>query len=308
MKYTKIGFSTLFVAILAYALAISPAFAIAVVDNGTTAMTPAPATVDNGNTSAPATIDNGNTSAPATVDNGNTAGGPVTPPVDNGGGNPGNGGGGNTGGGPSTPPVVTTSGGSTGSSGYGFAGPSGSGSSLPALINISGCTYLTTYMKLGAENNASEVTKLQSFLKNTELLTVDINGTFDQKTFDAVSVFQAKYASDVLTPWGVSTPTGEVYFTTQKKVNELYCKATFSLTAEQLAIITAYRKAVNTQQTDVTVDIGNSSTTTATSTDVGLINDHGQTASAVGGIGAAVSKFFGGAWNWVKWLFGVNKK
>ncbi len=303
MNYIKIGISTLFVTFLAFAVFISPAFAIEVSDNGTTAMSNAPATVNNGNTSVPSLIDNGNTSAPDTVSNGNTASSNAPATQDNGNTSgsivPATVNNGNTSGNLLTPQVGNVSGGGLYKSG---------GTSLPILTNISGCAYITTYMKSGNNNVTAEVTKLQSFLKNTEGLTVDINGTFDQKTFEAVKAFQTKYMSDILTPWGISTPTGSVYFTTQKKVNELYCKSTFSLTTEHLAIITAYKKGLNTQGENI-VDLGNSSSTTATSTNVGLNtdNNNSQTAS-VGGAASATGHLFVGIWNWVKWLFGVSKK
>ena len=48
--------------------------------------------------------------------------------------------------------------------------------------------------------------------------------------------FQVKYADDVLIPWGLGAdePTGYVYYTTRKKINEIFCGRSFPLSNEQL--------------------------------------------------------------------------
>ena len=301
-KNIKISLSLLSIAVLTFTVFITPAFAINVADNGNTA-TAAPATVenhttatqlsvaDNGNTSAPATVSNGNTSAPATVSNGTTADAPAPATVDNG----------NTSG---PAPVDTNTGGGNTSGGNQVSGGS-SGGSGPAPLNnfttiapLANCSYLTTFLKFGGNNNSSEVTKLQSFLKNTEKLDVDINGQFDQKTLDAVKAFQAKYVNDTMAPWGVTTPTGEVFYTTQKKVNEIYCSTSLKLTAEQIATIEAYKNAVNNGIISSEID-SNATGTIQLSPEVGS-NDNGQTASL------ANTSFFGKIWSFVKWIFGYK--
>ncbi len=339
MKYTKIIVSTLFVAIFAYAVVITPAFAIDTTDSGSTGapvpattdggstgtQTPAttdpgstggpattdpgstggPVTTDPGSTGGPVTTDPGSTGGPVTTDPGSTGGTPTTPTNPGNGGNGGNGGGGNGGGGGGSTSVGGGCFNGAACSNMGPTSVSGgivSTSTLPVLINISGCSYLTTYMKIGGDNVASEVTKLQTFLKNTEGLNVDVNGSFDQKTFDAVEAFQAKYVTDVMLPWGVTTPTGQVYYTTQKKINEIYCKTTFSLTAEQLAQIEAYRTSL--QNGSITIDadgnVMNASSTDSmgTSTDVGTNGTNGSQEASVG------ASFFGKIWSFIKWIFG----
>ncbi|MBU4375330.1 peptidoglycan-binding protein [Patescibacteria group bacterium] len=85
--------------------------------------------------------------------------------------------------------------------------------------------YLKEYIKFGAQNNPSEVEKLQSFLKDYEGYgDISITGTYDEQTYAAVKEFQTKYINDVLAPWDHSTPTGYVYKTTKQKINELYCQ------------------------------------------------------------------------------------
>ena len=167
----------------------------------------------------------------------------------------------------------------------------------PILITLGSCSYISDYLKLDGVNNAAEVTRLQTFLKNTEKLDVDINGIFDQKTFEAVKAFQAKYVDEIMLPWGVTTPTGQVFYTTKKKINEIYCKSTFSLTPDQIAQIEAYRKGIadGTIVVDADGTIINATGTIPLSPEVGTAGDS-QTAS-VGGFGTKI-------WNFIKWLFG----
>ena len=86
------------------------------------------------------------------------------------------------------------------------------------------CTeYLTQHIKLGAHNDANEVRKLETFLVQHEHAHITIDGVYTQQDAQAVKEFQAKYAKDVLIPWGLTAPTGFVYKTTRDKINELYC-------------------------------------------------------------------------------------
>ncbi|MFC1756747.1 Ig-like domain-containing protein [Patescibacteria group bacterium] len=86
--------------------------------------------------------------------------------------------------------------------------------------------YLKKYIKIGAENDYEEVKKMQKFLIFYEnRMDADMNGIFDQHHCDIVLEFQSKYAEDILEPWGLEKPTGYVYETTIKKINELYCFA-----------------------------------------------------------------------------------
>ncbi len=217
----------------------------------------------------------GETVAPATV---------VNPPASNGGGS-----------------VSTGGGSSVSSSGGGNYIGTGSGS-LPLLVSIGQCQYLSTYLKIGDANSITDVTRLQTFLKNTEGLNVDIIGSFDQKTFDAVSAFQVKYANDVLLPWGIKSPTGYIYYTTQKKINEIYCKTTFALTISQIAEIEAYRTSIiNGNSSTVTGETGINKDATKTSTSTlaaGTTTDDTQI--------AAVTKtsFAQKIWNFIKRIFG----
>ena len=92
---------------------------------------------------------------------------------------------------------------------------------------------LTDYLRLGYDNNPDQVRLLQAFLKGVEGYDVDVTGIFDERTDSAVRSFQLKYADDVLAPWGLEESTGYVYYTTQKKINEIYCEREFPLTEMQ---------------------------------------------------------------------------
>jgi hypothetical protein len=46
-------------------------------------------------------------------------------------------------------------------------------------------------------------------------------GYYGPITDRAIRAFQAKYASEILTPWGMTAPSGYWYKTTRKKANEL---------------------------------------------------------------------------------------
>ena len=105
---------------------------------------------------------------------------------------------------------------------------------------------LTSYMKKGALNDETQVRKLQRFLIEHENASIAETGIFDAETEAAVRAFQVKYASDVLIPWGIPAPTGYVYYTTQKKINELYCNGmrAFDLSPNQAQEIERYRMRV----------------------------------------------------------------
>jgi len=108
-------------------------------------------------------------------------------------------------------------------------------------------------MRFGADNNSAEVTKLQSFLKNNQGLNVEINGIFDSKTDAAVKAFQTKYADTIMAPWGMTQPSGYVYITTMKKINQLACNKPLTLNSTELSEINSYRNGVNSEDVNATV-------------------------------------------------------
>ncbi|MEN9921662.1 MAG: hypothetical protein RLZZ517_640 [Candidatus Parcubacteria bacterium] len=86
------------------------------------------------------------------------------------------------------------------------------------------CTpYLTKSIVYGQSNNTEEVKKLQEFLNSYEGEKLQLTGTYDKVTQDAVIKFQKKYAKHILYPWNITEPTGNVYQTTRAKINALVC-------------------------------------------------------------------------------------
>lgn len=119
----------------------------------------------------------------------------------------------------------------------------GAATTTPAL---SCDTYLTTFIKFGAQNDAEQVKRLQHVLKNFEGATVEENGVYDQATLAAVHAFQTKYWTEILAPWDIKASTGYVYLTTRKKVNEIYCgNSMIPFTAEENQIIEQSKKPVS---------------------------------------------------------------
>lgn len=117
------------------------------------------------------------------------------------------------------------------------------GTVLGASTGPQTCTpFITGYVLKGAKNDPSVVSNLQTFLRQFENEKIDVTGAYDDATFAAVERFQAKYASSVLAPWGYTAPTGYVYITTQREMNNAYCKGTsnFPLTDAQKAEISSF--------------------------------------------------------------------
>lgn len=91
---------------------------------------------------------------------------------------------------------------------------------------------LSTFMRMGIENDAAEVTELQGFLNEHMGAMLPLSGVFGPMTDAAVHAFQKKYWEDVLKPWfpypeagiaDMDDSTGYVYKTTQWKINDIVC-------------------------------------------------------------------------------------
>lgn len=98
---------------------------------------------------------------------------------------------------------------------------------------------ISHYLGYGLDNDPTQVKFLQAFLKGIEGHNLEVTGVFDNDTYNAVHSFQRKYASEILSPWGlgVEGSTGYVYFTTQNKINEIYCGREIPLSGIQKAQI-----------------------------------------------------------------------
>ncbi|MFC1751717.1 peptidoglycan-binding domain-containing protein [Patescibacteria group bacterium] len=100
------------------------------------------------------------------------------------------------------------------------------------------CNYITEYLKYGEDNSFVEVMKLQQFLRDREgYLDIVPTGIFDEITLKRTKEFQMNHKEDILFPWGVDIPTGYVYITTTKKINELYCGREFELSSEHTELM-----------------------------------------------------------------------
>ncbi len=95
--------------------------------------------------------------------------------------------------------------------------------------------YLEGYIKFGVQNNPEEVEKLQTFLNENEGADLPVTGFYGEKTLEAVKEFQAKYADEILSPWGIQEPTGFVYKTTQTLINDIKCPGVSISPPEELS-------------------------------------------------------------------------
>ena len=130
-------------------------------------------------------------------------------------------------------------GGGGGGGGGGSSRRSSGGSVLGASTQ---CDYLKDFLRIDFDNDPVEVMKLQAFLIYFEGFTnLEVDGVFDQELENAVDAFQNEYFADVLAPWGHDGPTGYVYLTTRKKVNEIYCQKAFPLNADQQDEVNGFR-------------------------------------------------------------------
>ncbi len=103
-------------------------------------------------------------------------------------------------------------------------------------LSTTSCSpYLTTYLRQHRNNDDAEVIKLQNFLRQYVTNNLIVSGVFDNNTRFAIEKFQQQHAKDILTPWNMTQSTGYVYYTTQKKINEIMCGGTieFPLTPDQ---------------------------------------------------------------------------
>lgn len=154
--------------------------------------------------------------------------------------------------------------------------------------------YIKTFIKLGRANDRDDVGRLQSFLNQFEGATLEVTNEYDLPTFAAVKAFQNKYLGEVLSPWGIGAPTGYVYLTTRKKINEIHCNASFPLSANEEEEISRFRGAV--LGTSVTVPVVKTATpvtepeTTATET---VSTEPPETTGILGRVRSFFDRLFG---------------
>ncbi|MEK7551866.1 MAG: hypothetical protein AAB534_00420 [Patescibacteria group bacterium] len=225
--------------------------------------------------------------------------------------------------------AITTPGGGGnggGGSGGGSNGGNGGGSNRNNGIVLgastgpigASCSYIRDFMRMDWENNPAEVMKLQSFLKDSQKLDVDVNGIFDQKTFTAVSAFQDKYKADILSPWGHTDATGFVYMLTRKKINELHCNTTISLTVADKQEIDSFRNyllavlsnglnnPVGGSMEEANVPVWSIKAEDLSANDEPASSEVSSEDTSIENQATADVSNNGGFWNFVKGLFGAN--
>ncbi|OGZ10515.1 MAG: hypothetical protein A3D65_04225 [Candidatus Lloydbacteria bacterium RIFCSPHIGHO2_02_FULL_50_13] len=143
--------------------------------------------------------------------------------------------------------TIPPGGGGTGQGGGVVQGAATTSAAVPGeVLGESECFYLRDYLRLSRENDPAEVMKLQTFLRDFEGFTdLPVTGFFGTETDKAVREFQDRYADDVLLPWNLPSNTGYVYYTTRKKVNEIYCQSVFPLDQNQINEISAFRELIS---------------------------------------------------------------
>jgi hypothetical protein len=93
---------------------------------------------------------------------------------------------------------------------------------------------LTSYMRSDKVNDPEQVKKLQAFLNEELDLKLEVSGIYNAETIAAVNAFQVKYTSKVLTPWGITAPTGYAYKLTTWWINAIICGTTDTAVMPQI--------------------------------------------------------------------------
>jgi hypothetical protein len=121
------------------------------------------------------------------------------------------------------------------------------------VLGASECpAYLTSYITTYGNNDPEQVKLLEIFLRDGRGEEVVPDGIYDAFSIEAIKRFQLENINDILAPWGIDYPTGQVYFTTRKKINEMYCNGEkdFPLSPLQIRQIELYRDGVLQPLTD----------------------------------------------------------
>lgn len=180
--------------------------------------------------------------------------------------------------------------------------------------------YLTSYIRRGSSNDSSQVLRLQRFLNEYEGLEVPLTGFYDSTTEQAVRDFQEKYRSSILTPWGIGEPTGYVYYTTQKQVNDIYCggERVFPLSENQLNEIESFKTRIERSiETGEPIDVDTSTVGFEDGDAMQIAREEQSGSDLVAGAGAAVGdegpSFLRRVFNsirdrFIPWVFGERRE
>ncbi len=96
-------------------------------------------------------------------------------------------------------------------------------STIGQVLGESCGLYMDKFIRRGRANDVGQVMKLQTFLNKWMSAGLPVTGFYGSLTNAALNAFQEKYASEVLTPWGLTGPTGIAYLTTLRQINMLEC-------------------------------------------------------------------------------------
>ena len=104
-----------------------------------------------------------------------------------------------------------------------------------SVTQVDQCPYFTQYMRLGDRDGSqaisrqntgvsttiNQVARLQKELTSQGFYSGPVSGFFGPQTQQAVNSWQVANKSEVLTPWGLTTPTGWFYQSSERWMNEL---------------------------------------------------------------------------------------
>ena len=127
-----------------------------------------------------------------------------------------------------TPPPAPSYGGGNGPVNFGFVNGGGSvlgaSTSKGEVLGVSCGLYMNKHVRLGSKkNNPEQVKKLQEFLNKEMNVNLPLTGFYGPLTFAQAKAFQAKYSDEILKPWGLTSPTGLVYLSTLRQINNVEC-------------------------------------------------------------------------------------
>jgi hypothetical protein len=83
--------------------------------------------------------------------------------------------------------------------------------------------HFTKFAREGYKNDVDTVKKLQEFLNKELKMNIPVTGVFGPMTTAALKKFQLLHKDTMLTPWGLTKPTGILYLTTLAGINNLIC-------------------------------------------------------------------------------------
>ena len=98
--------------------------------------------------------------------------------------------------------------------------------STPVVTPVNQLSCTATFnlkhpVKFGSKNDPNDVKLLEKYLNTYEGTSLPIDGIYSKAGFAAVVKWQEKYASEILTPWGLKKGTGYVFTTSLKKMNQI---------------------------------------------------------------------------------------